>query len=65
MLNKAHIGAVTIELLHGVEPGRGFPMAVLFSEGRRNLVISATTSAGIIGFGYLVSSFGDSLVCGG
>ena len=45
-----------IGLLHGFEPGHGWPVAVLYSMKRRNTVASATLSSFIIGIGHLVSS---------
>ena len=45
-----------IGLLHGFEPGHGWPVAVLYSMKRRNAVASATLSSFIIGIGHLVSS---------
>ncbi len=56
MFNPAYIGVVMIGLLHGVEPGHGWPVAVLYSVKKRNAVFSATVSSGIIGTGHLVSS---------
>lgn len=43
-------------LLHGFEPGHGWPVAVLYSMKKRNAVASATLSSSIIGIGHLVSS---------
>jgi len=45
-----------IGLLHGFEPGHGWPVAVLYSMKRRNAVASAALSSFIIGIGHLVSS---------
>ena len=56
MFNPAYIGVVMIGLLHGLEPGHGWPVAVLYSMQKRNAVFSATVSSGIIGIAHLVSS---------
>ena len=56
MFNPAYVGVVLLGLLHGFEPGHGWPAAVLYSMKRRNVVASATLSSSIIGFGHLVSS---------
>lgn len=56
MFDPAYVGVVMIGLLHGIEPGHGWPVAVLYSVKRRNPVFSATVSSGIIGMGHLVSS---------
>jgi len=45
-----------IGLLHGLEPGHGWPAAVLYSVKKRNPVLSASVSSGIIGMGHLISS---------
>ena len=56
MFNPAYIGVVMIGLLHGFEPGHGWPVAVLYSMKKRNAVASATLSSSIIGIGHLASS---------
>jgi ABC-type nickel/cobalt efflux system permease component RcnA len=56
MLNPAYIGVVMIGLLHGFEPGHGWPVAVLYSMKRRNAIANATLSSSIIGIGHLASS---------
>jgi len=56
MLNPTYIGVVMIGLLHGFEPGHGWPVAVLYSIKRRNAVASATLSSSVIGIGHLASS---------
>jgi len=45
-----------IGLLHGFEPGHGWPVAVLYSMRKRNAIASATLSSFIIGIGHLASS---------
>lgn len=56
MINPAYIGVVLLGLLHGFEPGHGWPVAVLYSMKRRNAVANATLSSSIIGIGHLASS---------
>jgi len=56
MLNPAYVGVVMIGLLHGFEPGHGWPVAVLYSMRRKNAIFSATLSSSIIGIGHLASS---------
>jgi len=56
VFNPAYIGLVMMGLLHGVEPGHGWPVAMLYSVKKRNTVFSAIVSSGIIGMGHLVSS---------
>jgi len=45
-----------IGLLHGLEPGHGWPVAVMYSMQKRNPVISGAISSSIIGMGHLISS---------
>ena len=56
MFNPAYVGVVLLGLLHGFEPGHGWPVAVLYSMKKRNAIASATLSSSIIGIGHLVSS---------
>jgi nickel/cobalt transporter (NicO) family protein len=56
MFNSALIGVVIIGLLHGLEPGHGWPVAMLYSVRKRNPTLSAIISSGIIGMGHLISS---------
>ncbi len=56
MFNPAYLGVVMIGLLHGLEPGHGWPVAVLYSMKKRNPIFSAILSSGIIGIGHLISS---------
>ncbi|MBM3175645.1 MAG: nickel/cobalt transporter [Chloroflexi bacterium] len=56
MFNPAYIGVVLLGLLHGFEPGHGWPVAVLYSMKKRKPVVSATLSSSIIGIGHLASS---------
>jgi len=56
MFNPAYFGVVIIGLLHGLEPGHGWPVAMLYSVRRKNVILSAAVSSGIIGVAHLVSS---------
>jgi len=56
MFNPAYIGVTVLGLLHGLEPGHGWPVAVLYSVKKKNSVVSAILSAGVIGTGHLISS---------
>lgn len=56
MFNPVYVGVVIMGLLHGFEPGHGWPVAVLYSTKKRNAVASAILSSSIIGIGHLASS---------
>lgn len=55
-MNPAYVSVILMGLLHGVEPGHGWPIAVLYSINKKRAVISATISSGIIGLAHLISS---------
>ena len=56
MFNPTYVGVVALGLLHGFEPGHGWPLAVLYSMKKRNAIASAALSSSIVGIGHLVSS---------
>lgn len=56
MFNPAYVGVMVLGLLHGFEPGHGWPMAVLYSMKKHNIITSATLSSSVIGIGHLASS---------
>lgn len=56
MFNATYIGVVVLGLLHGFEPGHGWPVAMLYSMKKRNAVASAALSSSVIGIGHLASS---------
>lgn len=56
MIDAAYLGVVAIGLLHGVEPGHGWPIAVLYSAQKKRPIARAVLSSGIIGIGHLISS---------
>ena len=56
MFDPVYIGVIMIGLLHGLEPGHGWPVAVMYSVQKRNPVFSGAVSSSIIGMGHLISS---------
>ncbi len=56
MFSSALVGVVAIGLMHGIEPGHGWPVAVLYSVRQRNRTLGAVLSSSIIGVGHLISS---------
>lgn len=56
MLSTAYIGVLLIGLLHGLEPGHGWPVAVVYSVRKKRPLLSAALSSSIIGAAHLISS---------
>jgi ABC-type nickel/cobalt efflux system permease component RcnA len=56
VFNPAYIGVVIIGLLHGLEPGHGWPVAMLYSTRKRTPLLSGLVSSGIIALAHFVSS---------
>jgi len=56
LFNPTYISVILLGLLHGLEPGHGWPVAVLYSIKKQNPIASAAISSSIIGIGHLVSS---------
>lgn len=56
MFAPAYIGVIAIGLLHGLEPGHGWPVAVLYSMNKNRPFHSAIISSSIIGAAHLISS---------
>jgi ABC-type nickel/cobalt efflux system permease component RcnA len=56
-IGTAYATAATIGLLHGVEPGHGWPVAATYALGKRRRWASGTLAGLIIGGAHLVSSF--------
>lgn len=54
--DPALIGVITIGLLHGLEPGHGWPVALLYSVRTVRPTFYAFVSSGIISFFHFVSS---------
>ena len=51
-----YLGAVGLGLLHGIEPGHGWPVAAAWALARPAPWRSGVLAAGVIGIGHLVSS---------
>ena len=51
------IPIAVIGLIHGVDPGHGWPLAISISHGHRRPYIYGALAAIILGLGHLVSSF--------
>jgi len=56
MFNPAYIGVVIIGLLHGLEPGHGWPIALLYSARKKTPLLSGLVSSGIIASAHFISS---------
>ena len=56
VLEPALVGVVAIGLLHGLEPGHGWPIALLYSARTSRPPFYAFVSSGIISFFHFVSS---------
>ena len=56
MFETAYFSVAIIGLLHGIEPGHGWPVAVLYALNKKNPIFSAILSSLIIGLAHLVSS---------
>ncbi|HUP21059.1 MAG TPA: hypothetical protein VM778_14065 [Gemmatimonadota bacterium] len=49
--------AAALGILHGLEPGHGWPVAAVYALARRRRWLSGTAAGAIIGSAHLVSSF--------
>lgn len=56
MVQRLLLGAVLIGLVHGLEPGHGWPIAVIYSTARHRRLISAMGASAIISLAHFVSS---------
>lgn len=56
MFNPAYFGVVMLGLLHGLEPGHGWPIAMLYSMRKGSPLVSGLTSSGILALAHFVSS---------
>lgn len=56
MLDPAFIGVMVLGLLHGLEPGHGWPVAFLYSVRKSRPVLYGFVSSGIISLFHFVSS---------
>ncbi len=50
------LGAIGLGLLHGMEPGHGWPVAAAWASGRRGRWSAGVIAAVVIGVGHLISS---------
>ena len=57
-----YLGAATIGLLHGVEPGHGWPVAAVYAVNRNRRYLSGLVTAGILSAAHLISSLAVVLV---
>ncbi|MDS0298555.1 hypothetical protein NDI76_07360 [Halogeometricum sp. S1BR25-6] len=55
-------GAVALGIVHGVEPGHGWPVAASYAMEKRNKWLSGAAAGTILGVGHLVSSIAMVLV---
>lgn len=55
-------GAVGLGLLHGLEPGHGWPLAAAYASARVNRFAAGLAASVIIGVGHLISSIAVVLV---
>jgi len=56
MIEGAFIAVAVVGLLHGLEPGHGWPIAVLYSIRSRRPTLMALVSSSVISIFHLVSS---------
>jgi ABC-type nickel/cobalt efflux system permease component RcnA len=56
MLDPAYIGVIILGLLHGLEPGHGWPVAFLYSVRKGRPLLYGFLSSGIISFFHFISS---------
>jgi len=61
-LETSLIGVIAIGLLHGLEPGHGWPIALLYSVRTGKPTFYAFVSSGIISFFHFISSIAVVLV---
>lgn len=50
------VGAVLLGLVHGAEPGHGWPIAATYALDTSNRWLSGLVAGLLIGFGHLISS---------
>ena len=56
MAQRLLLGAIIIGLVHGLEPGHGWPIAVIYSTARKRRLVSAVGASAIISLAHFVSS---------
>jgi nickel/cobalt exporter len=62
VLETSLIGVIAIGLLHGLEPGHGWPIALLYSVRTGRPTFYAFVSSGIISFFHFISSIAVVLI---
>ncbi|MCA1572212.1 MAG: hypothetical protein LC798_18265, partial [Chloroflexi bacterium] len=53
----AYAAAAAMGLLHGIDPGHGWPVAAAYALGRRRTWSTGAAAGAILGVGHLLSSF--------
>jgi len=61
-LTALYVGATGLGLLHGVEPGHGWPVAAAWALARRHPWRAGILAATVIGIGHLISSIAVVIV---
>jgi len=56
MVDPAYIAVVSIGILHGIEPGHGWPIAMVYASSRPHPLTRAFVASWIISIGHLASS---------
>ena len=59
---STYLGAVSIGLLHGLEPGHGWPVAAIYALNRERRLIYGLVTSGILSAFHLISSIAVVLV---
>ena len=57
MFESVYFAVAIIGLLHGLEPGHGWPVAVLYATRTSKPVVRGLAASGILSFFHLISSF--------
>ena len=56
MINPSYIGVAVIGFLHGLEPGHGWPVALVYSMRNKNPLLTGIVSSGLIAMAHFLSS---------
>ena len=57
MFSTAYLGVAVLGLVHGLEPGHGWPLAIVLAQRRRQPYLYGAWAALVLGLGHMVSSF--------
>jgi len=57
MFGSTYLAVFLIGLLHGLEPGHGWPVAVIYATRMRRPMLRGLTASAILAFFHLISSF--------